>query len=210
MRVCDLAGGAADLDGRRHLRVERLDLARPAVQEQEDDGAILEQRPPRLRRRLGLQQMRQREPPSARLPIFRNERRLKRSSRSKMVSTEFPPFDISCLEFSNSRGEIGQFLETPKRDRLRAVPAFCMSISSERVVTGPYARSRSRFGVSKNWPISPREFEHKTLVPLYHIVIGYASRNLAYQQAPGMSERFPGVVARIPPGIAALIPGLGS
>ena len=40
MRGRDLAGGAADLDRRRHLRVERLELARPAVQEQEDDRLV--------------------------------------------------------------------------------------------------------------------------------------------------------------------------
>src|SRR5207249_4629038 len=43
------AGGAAALDRSTHLRIERLDLAGPAVQEQEDDGMILEYRPARLR-----------------------------------------------------------------------------------------------------------------------------------------------------------------
>src|SRR5207247_2742082 len=38
----DFAGGAADGRGRIHLWIERLELRRPAVHEEEDDGTILE------------------------------------------------------------------------------------------------------------------------------------------------------------------------
>ena len=39
-RGANLAGGTAGLDRRIHMRVEGLDLARPAVKEEKDDAAI--------------------------------------------------------------------------------------------------------------------------------------------------------------------------
>ena len=86
----DLAGGAADALGRGHLRVERLELARPAVQEQEDDRLARQQPGHRLRPRTAARTGRRgpARPPRARHapPIRRKDRRVPRASRSKKVS----------------------------------------------------------------------------------------------------------------------------
>src|SRR6188474_2155130 len=74
----DLARGAADGRGRVHLRIERLELRRPAVHEEKDDGTILEGKLPPGRAARTANKSPSVTPPSASPPARRNWRRRQR------------------------------------------------------------------------------------------------------------------------------------
>ena len=71
----DLAGGAADARRGGHLGIEGLDLARPAVQEQEDDRLVLHRPQLAAACRGGPASPGSVRPPRARLPTWRKARR---------------------------------------------------------------------------------------------------------------------------------------